>query len=103
MMASTSHKADKQHRAEQAQMAALGIPDFETTDDCSRRQTQMIRALTRLGVKAITQLQDCDGSDCAPGTSCREACHHAMRRQRLNLIPQGHDLLAQHPGPLASV
>jgi len=104
-MASTSRKADKQHRAEQAQMAALGIPDFETAEACATRQAQMIRGLTRLGVKAkhLAQLHACDPAECAPGTPCSEVCHYATRRQRLSLITQGHELLAEHPGPLASV
>jgi hypothetical protein len=104
-MTPTGRRAQKERRAEQAQMAALGLPDFETAEDCNRRQQIMIRALTRLGVKRkhLKRLQKCDAETCPSQKLCSEACHYGARRQRLRLIPQGQDLLAQHPGPLASV
>ena len=50
-MTASTQKALKERRAEQASMAALGLPDFETAEDCDKRQQAMIRALERLGVK----------------------------------------------------
>ena len=65
----------------------------------------MIRALERLGAKRKhrKRLKKCTPEICPSEKLCSEACHHAARGQRLRLIPQGHELLAQHPGPLASV
>jgi hypothetical protein len=104
-MTSPGRKSQKRQRAEQASMAALGLPDFETAEDCNRRQQTMIRALERLGVKRKhrKRLQKCTPDTCPSRKSCSEACHYGARRQRLRLIPQGQDLLAQHPGPIASI
>ena len=104
-MTSTSRKARKERKAEQAQMAALGLPDFEPAEVCQKRQQTMIRALERLGVKRkqLKRLKKCTAETCPSGKLCSEACHYGARRQRLRLINQGYELLAQHSGPLASV
>ena len=46
-MTALDRKARRKRKAEQAQMAALGIPDFETAEDCQKSQQSMIRALGR--------------------------------------------------------
>jgi len=48
-------------------------------------------------------LQKCTPDTCLSGKLCSEACHFAARRQRLKLVTQGHELLTEHPGPLASI
>ena len=65
----------------------------------------MTRALERLGAKRkpLKRLSKCTPETCPTPKACSEACHYGARRQRLRLIGQGYDLLAQHPGPLASV
>jgi hypothetical protein len=79
-------------RHEQVRMAKLGIPDFETPKDCAKRQEKMIRRMAgTLDEKLLRDLARCTASECYRDPCCG-ACHFAMRRHRLALIPQACEL-----------
>jgi len=73
-------------------MAELGIPDFETPHDCAKRQEKMVtRLAARAKGRVLQRLAQCMASEC-DSEPCSGACHFAMRRHRLALIPAAHDL-----------
>ena len=79
-------------RHEQERMAKLGIPDFETPKDCAKRQEKMIRRMAgTLDEKLLRNLRRCTASECYQEPCCG-ACHFAMRRHRLAIIPQACEL-----------
>ena len=86
-------------------MAALDLPDFETVTDSASRQQSMLQRLNKHGAnpKLLAQLSRCNGGECDSPALCFEACHFAVRQQRLSLIPQADKLLLAHDGPLCSV
>jgi hypothetical protein len=82
-------------------MAALGLPDFEKPSACEKRQRALGAALGTLpdGQIIADGLALCSARACGRD-ECVDACHFAAGRRRRRLIPQAHDLLVQHEGPL---
>lgn len=85
-------------------LKALGLHDFETAEDASRRQQIMVRALARSGAprELVRGLCQCTPDECGL-RRCRDGCHHAHRRLRTTLIPQADTLLRRQPGPLLAL
>ncbi len=72
---------------------SFGIPDFETPEDCAKRQEKMIRRLAgAFDKKFLRDLGRCTQRSSVIGKSCCGACHFAMRRHRLAIIPQACEL-----------
>jgi hypothetical protein len=84
-------------------MNALGLPDFETLDECLERNNRLFRRLYP---------ERCAGKTKTRGADARRKQHQlyeppfgtegdwlASREYRANLIPQAHDLLKRQPGP----
>jgi hypothetical protein len=82
-------------------MATLGLPDFERPSACEKRQRALGAALGTLpdGQIIARDLALCSARACGRD-ECVDACHFAAGRRRRRLIPQAHDLLVQHDGPL---
>ncbi|TXN26233.1 hypothetical protein FV232_02975 [Methylobacterium sp. WL30] len=87
--------------AARAQLAALGLDNFENAADVARRQHAMVRALGRTEVPPglIRRLGQCTPEACGL-RRCRDGCHHGQRGLRANLIPQADSLLRAQPGQL---
>jgi hypothetical protein len=84
-------------------MAKLGLPDFETVQQCNERQQQMARRFERAGeLQDDADWQECEPNFCA-ATPCREGCWFASRRHRYEMITEGHRLLSNQPGDLLFV
>ncbi len=55
-------------------MAELGLPDFETVQQCSERQQQMPRRFDRAGeLQHDAEWQECEPAFCAT-TPCPDGC-----------------------------
>jgi hypothetical protein len=90
-------------RKQRKVMTKLGLPDFETVQQCSERQQQTVRRFERAG-----ELQhDADWTECKPGfcaaTLCRDGCWFASRDHRYQTITEGHRLLSDQPKDLLFV
>jgi hypothetical protein len=82
-----------EHAAENRRMSEIGLPHFETFDECRERNVRMLRSLSLAGV--VLPRHALQNDDIAI-----EADWVASRRYRLSLIPQALDLLEGHSGPL---
>jgi hypothetical protein len=83
-------------------MIKLGLPDFETVQQCSERQQKMVSRFERAGeLQHDAGWQECEPNFCA-ATPCREGCWFASRRHRYQMITEGHRLLSSQPGLLSS-
>jgi hypothetical protein len=81
-------------------LAKLGLPDFETVQQCSERQQQMARRFERAGeLHHDADWRECKRNFCA-ATPCCEGCWFASRRHRYQMITEGHRLLSNQPGDL---
>jgi hypothetical protein len=90
----------KPGRQRRRAMAKLGLPDFETVQQCSERQQQMARRFERAGeLQHDADWQECEPKFCA-ATPCRDGCWFASRRHRYQMITEGHQLLSNQPGDL---
>lgn len=90
-------------RQERLKLEALGIPDFETRAQAQKRQELMLRRLSQTARNGtLGGLEDCCAKHCAM-EPCRDGCHFAARRLRLQLLPQAFTLLDGHGGLLKSV
>jgi hypothetical protein len=84
-------------------MTELGLPDFETVQQCSERQQQMARRFERAGeLQHDAEWQECEPGLCA-GAPCRDGCWFASRDHRYQMITEGHRLLSNLPGDLLFV
>ena len=104
MMARSIAASRQVERGQRAELAALGVSEFETAAACDRRQLEMIRRLEREGYdRALwSELSNCDAEYCAR-PRCTEGCHYGTRHRRLEQIRTGYRLFEQHPGPLLQV
>jgi hypothetical protein len=90
----------RRDRGQRKVMSKVGLPDFETVQQCSERQRLIARRFERAG-----ELQhEMDWGECEPGfcaaTPCREGCWFASRHHRYQMITEGHRLLSDQPGDL---
>ena len=94
----------RKRQREQRTMRALGMPDFETAEDCTQRQARMLRSFKRMqeSPDLIEGLSDCTPDICGM-IQCREGCYHASRRCRIREVPSAVERFEQPPGPLFSV
>lgn len=87
-----------------ANMAALGLPDFETPKECQVRQHQMLLRFMRLSVVGDWQgLDACGRFTCGREGDCLEGCHFATLHRRVETITSGLPILEAHPGPRYAV
>lgn len=86
----------------------LGLPDFETLEDCRRRQRQLLRRHARHKpfhssiARSLEHCLDHDGRTC-DHDACPAACHFAARRLRAAIILGATPLLQDHDGPISFV
>jgi hypothetical protein len=82
-------------------MATLGLPDFEKPSAGEKRQRALRAALgdSPEGQIVARDLALCSARACGRD-ACIDACHFAAGRRRRRLIPQAHDILFRHEGPL---
>ena len=75
-------------------MKGLGHPDFETITETQHRQLRSIRLLEKVRQKDVVAhgIKKCTVSQCDQNF-CSGACWFALRRLRLELIPQANELL----------
>ena len=93
----------RKQRRQYQRMAKLGLPDFETVQQCSERQQKMVRRFERAGeLQHDAEWQECEPNFCA-ATPCRDGCWFASRRHRYQMITEGHRLLSDQPGHLLFV
>jgi hypothetical protein len=72
-----SGPARRERRKQRKVMAALGLPDFKTVQQCSGRQQPMARRFERAGeLQHETDWQECEPRFCA-ARPCRDACSRA--------------------------
>lgn len=85
-------------------LAALGLDNFETAADVTRRQQALVRGLARTDAPPglIRGLGRCTPKTCGL-RRCRDGCHHGQRGLRAALIPQADELLRAQPGPLLAL
>jgi hypothetical protein len=85
---------------QQRRLAALGLPDFETLQQCADRQQQMVRRFNKTGeLQHDAEWQECAPNFCA-ATPCREGCWFASRHHRYQMITEAHQLLSSQAGDL---
>jgi hypothetical protein len=90
----------RRERRQHEVMAKLGLPDFETVQQCSERQQRMARRFERAGeLPHDAEWQECEPNFCATAP-CRDGCWFASRRHRYQMITEGHRLLSSLPGDL---
>ena len=82
-------------------MDELGIPDFESSEDCAKRQRAMSLELNDVSGEDSFRLRTCDGV--CDMKDCRDACHFGSRIVRFRLIPQAYSLFAEHSPVLHAV
>jgi hypothetical protein len=82
----------------------LGITNFETEHDASRRQADLLKRLSRAHVDGAQYagLSDCGLSTCGR-KHCTDACAFGARRRRLREILAAHRLLKETDGPVYEV
>jgi hypothetical protein len=75
-------------REQRETMAKLGVPDFETVQQCRERQQQMARQFERAGeLQHDAEWQECEPKFCA-ATPCRDGCWHASRDLRFQMVTE---------------
>jgi hypothetical protein len=85
----------RQRRKQRKVMADLGLPDFETPQQCSKRQQKMARRFERAGeLQPDAEWQECEPNFCA-ARPCRDGCWFASRQHRYQMITEAHRLLGQ--------
>lgn len=88
------------HEPERRQMASLGLPEFETVDECVQRNRKMLRRLEKRGTARSGYSRVRGSASAIDDRGChRDGDWLASRRFRLGLIPQAHSLFSKHPGP----
>jgi hypothetical protein len=80
-------------------MADLGLPDFETWQQCTDRQRQMARRFKHAGQQSRHDWQKCEPDACAC-TPCLDGCWFASRRHRYQTITGAHRLFTTQTGAL---
>jgi hypothetical protein len=99
LMQSASDRG-RRDRKRRKVMAEVGLPDFETVQQCRERQQKMARRFERAGdLQHDNAWQECEPKFCA-ATPCRDGCWFASRRHRYQMITEGHRLLSNQPGDL---
>jgi hypothetical protein len=84
-------------------MTKLGLPDFETVQQCSERQQKMARRFARADeLQHDAAWLECEPGSCA-ATPCCDGCWFASRDHRYQMITEGHRLLSNQPGDLLFV
>jgi hypothetical protein len=89
----------RQHRV----MAHLGLPDFETVQQCSSRQQLMARRFKKAGDQYGEATWAMCTQDLCASTSCQDGCWFASRRHRYKMITEAHRMLSGRPGDLLFV
>jgi hypothetical protein len=90
----------RRDRRQRKLMAKLGLPDFETVQQCSERQQQIARRFERAGeLQHDAEWQECEQDFCA-AAPCRAGCWFASRRHRYQMITEAHRLLSDHTDSL---
>jgi hypothetical protein len=80
-------------------MSDLGLPDFETWQQCSDRQDLMLRRIEAADERRPLDWETCDPDSC-DCTRCRDGCWFASRRHRYQTITEAHRLLSSQTSPL---
>jgi hypothetical protein len=80
-------------------LVSLGLEDFESLDDCLRRNKQMLARLQRAGMPSDLW-QKFYGSAIERQERCFDGDWLASRGHRTVLIPQAYRLFRGHDGPL---
>lgn len=97
----------KQRQGPEA-LTHLGLPDFETLEDCRRRQQQLLRRyarhkpLSRSVARALERCLEHEGRTCAR-KACPGVCHFASRRLRAAIIIGATPLIQDHHGPISFI
>jgi hypothetical protein len=90
----------RRDRRQRRLLAKLGLPDFETAQQCSERQQQMARRFERAGeLQHDADWRECEPNFCA-ARPCRDGCWFASRRHRYEMITEAHSLLTSQTGDL---
>jgi hypothetical protein len=82
-------------------LAEIGLPDFETAQQCERRQNSLRSSLgsSENGMGSAQALASCSAKGCRLPV-CIDACHYASRRRRRRYILRAYRLLSSLAGPL---
>jgi hypothetical protein len=92
---------NQSEREQRKLMEDLGLPDFETLQQCSDRQRQMARRFQNVDrqrtVNWIWERCEPDACACSP---CRDGCWFASRHHRYQMITEAHRLLSAQTGHL---
>jgi hypothetical protein len=85
-------------------MADLGLPDFETWEQCEERQKQMARRFKNADELRPRKLdwEECEPEACAC-SPCRDGCWFASRHDRYQMITEAHRLFTTQSTDLAFV
>jgi hypothetical protein len=90
----TPSEFGRRNRRQRKVMADMGLPDFETPQQCSGRQRLMARRFDRAGeLQHETDWQECEPDFCATAP-CRDGCWFSSRRHRYEMITESHRLLS---------
>jgi hypothetical protein len=94
----------KTEREQRELMVNLGLPDFETWQQCSDRQRKMARRFKNADEQSPQKLdwEECEPEFCAC-SPCLDGCWFASRHHRYQMITQAHDLFTTQTGDLSFV
>jgi hypothetical protein len=91
----SSRTLTENEHEERVLMANLGLPDFETWEQCAERQKQMVRRLQNVDRR---RSQNFDWPHCGPDacacSPCLDGCWFSSRRHRYQMITEAQRLFS---------